>query len=103
MDGRFQTLKWHVVDGPTAPGVEASCESHSQEGIQGFREGKATIHASLVGFWSKKHKAIFTRHDSLHHTHVIVDGAENLGMKSQTGHVDQVIIPAGSRLFLPAE
>jgi acetolactate decarboxylase len=92
--GRFTELDWHVVDGPTAPGIEASCEAHSAAGVQSQAEGG--VEAELVGFWSTRHKAVFTRHDSLHHTHVVVRGGE-----PRSGHVDGGVIPAGSALLLP--
>ena len=92
--GLFKELNWHVVDGPTAPGIEASCEAHSAAGIQSQADG--ALNAQLVGFWSTRHKAIFPRHGSLHHTHVVVSGAER-----RTGHVDGGVIPAGCMLLLP--
>jgi acetolactate decarboxylase len=93
--GLFNHLSWHVVDGPTAPGIEASCATHSSEGVQG--KAKNILKAQLVGFYSQNHKAIFTRHDAVHHTHVIVYGKDG----QQTGHLDDVVIPAGSQLSLP--
>lgn len=94
--GNFQKLEWHVVDGPTAPGIEASCESHSEEGIQD--RAQEVLRAELVGFYSQNHKAVFTRHDALHHTHVLVYDGEDI---TQTGHLDDVVVPAGSSLYLP--
>ena len=101
IQGHFQDLNWHVVDGANASAGDASCASHSVEGIQMSLADSPQLllqdssNAVLVGFWSKHHKAVFTRHDSENHTHVIVAGVGS-------GHVDSCTIPAGATLRLPA-
>ena len=91
--GRFSQLDWHIVDGSKATSGDSSCASHSAQGIQ-FQLAPEEIHVTLVGFWSKHHKAVFSRHDSENHTHVIAHG--------QSGHVDDAVIPAGATLSIPA-
>ena len=93
IEGSQPRLDWHVIDGskilPDAHGHEA----HIRTAARGSPAGAAT---KILGFYSPKHHAIFTHHDTSTHAHVISSAPV------VTGHIDHVVIQEGSRLFLPA-
>jgi acetolactate decarboxylase len=47
----------------------------------------------MVGFFSRKHKAIFTHHDSYFHAHFISDD------RTIMGHVDEVMFTSDKATF----
>ncbi len=93
IEGTPTRLDWHVIDGSKIPSDAHGHEAHMQTAVRGKLGGKP---ARLMGFYSPKHHAVFTHHDTNSHVHVISDAP------LVTGHVDHVDISKGSRLFLPA-
>ncbi len=67
--GKFEKLKFHVLEGP---GRKSVFEHH---GVKG----------TLIGFFSRNHKGLFTHHDSNIHIHFLSDD------KTLAGHVDNVV------------
>lgn len=92
----FPRLALHVVDGSKLrPG--ASHAEHREAGVVVVRERQA---ADLVGFHSRAHEGIFTYPGHRTHVHAVLlraDGAPEL-----TGHLDEVVVPYGAMLLLPA-
>lgn len=80
IDGIFQDLTIHIVDLPEGSSVSSPDQAH--EGLTPYQYGE--ISGSIIGFFSRKHKAIFTHHDSYFHAHFISDD------RSIMGHVDSI-------------
>ena len=92
IEGTVRKLDWHVIDGSKIPANAHGHAAHMKTAVRGkVVDGDARI----LGFYSPKHHAVFTHHDTNTHAHVILD------TPLMTGHVDHVDIAAGARLFLP--
>ncbi|GEM_PF-227062 len=92
VEGPFEQLKYHVIDGSKLPAGPSSHDAHKDAGIT---VEHAAVEATLIGLWSTEHAGIFTHMGDTTHVHVTV--AEPLG----SGHVDEVRVPTGARLMLP--
>ena len=92
IEGAPTRLDWHVIDGSKIPPDAHGHEAHIRTAVRGTLAGKAV---RILGFYSPKHHAIFTHHDTNTHAHVISEEP------AIVGHVDHVDINAGARLFLP--
>lgn len=80
IDGVFKNLSIHSVNLPPGSSVSSPNEAHKGLTKYNFNNLKGTI----VGFFSRKHKAIFTHHDSFLHAHFISESY------SIMGHLDSV-------------
>ena len=80
IDGLFDNIKVHSVNLPEGKKVSSPDEAH-QGLIQYELNG---ISGSLIGFFSRHHKAVFTHHDSFFHAHFISDDRQVLG------HIDEL-------------
>ncbi len=93
IEGDFEDLQWHVIDGSrTGPGGESGTD-HLKAAV------KDTIdraRGTLVGFYSPDDQGVFTHMGSKTHIHCSVDDPPG------SGHVDHVVIPAGSVIKFPA-
>lgn len=92
LDGEFAFIDWHVInwrDGDT----EHSHEKHIQSGIHGRLTDQP---AQILGFFSKKHKGIFTHHTVYSHMHF-----RTYDYKI-SGHVDGLSLSENILLLLPA-
>lgn len=92
VEGRFEQLEWHVVDGSR---LSAGGSSHEDHLAASSRHRRDQAEGMLVGFWSSSDRGIFTHPDSRTHIHCIV--ADPLG----SGHVDSVVIPSGATFRFP--
>ena len=92
IEGSPTRLDWHVIDGSKIPPDAHGHEAHIRTAVQGRLAGTP---AQIIGFYSPKHHAIFTHHDTNTHAHVISTAP------AVTGHVDHVDIHGGARLYLP--
>ena len=93
IEGAPTRLDWHVIDGSKIPKDAHGHEAHMRTAVRGSLAGTPV---QILGFYSPKHHAVFTHHDTNTHAHVISDAP------MVTGHIDHVDINAGARLFLPA-
>jgi acetolactate decarboxylase len=93
LEGEFEDLAWHVVDGRRLPRGSASHEDHLAASVQ--RRAPRTK-ATLLGFWSANDQGVFTHMGERTHVHCVVP--EPLS----SGHVDHVVVPAGTTVKLPA-
>ncbi|HEX6811325.1 MAG TPA: acetolactate decarboxylase [Planctomycetota bacterium] len=92
VEGDVEDLQWHVIDGTRLPAGTTSHQDHLEAAVKGKRDrGPAT----LVGFYSEKDQGVFTHMGSRTHIHCVVQGPV------ATGHVDHVVIPAGSIVKFP--
>lgn len=93
MEGNFDDLRWHVIDGRRLTAGGASHHDHLASAAKA-RLDRAS--ATLVGFYSESDQGVFTHMGSKTHIHCALD--EPLS----TGHVDHVIIPVGTTIKFPA-
>lgn len=93
LEGDFEDLQWHVIDGRRLASGGTSHEDHLAASIQ-QRLDRAS--ATLVGFYSAGDQGVFTHMGSKTHIHCVLD--EPLS----TGHMDHVTIPAGTTIKFPA-
>ena len=79
IDGIFENIKVHSVNLPEGKKVSSPDEAHHGLTQYDFKN----ISGSLIGFFSRHHKAVFTHHDSFFHAHFISEDREVLG------HIDE--------------
>jgi acetolactate decarboxylase len=92
MQGEFEDLRWHVVDGRRLPAGSATHQDH-QAAAAKVKLDRAS--ATLLGFYSEIDQGVFTHMGSKTHIHCTLDDPLS------TGHVDHVTIPAGTRIQFP--
>jgi acetolactate decarboxylase len=83
----------HIVNLPKGSKVSSPDEAH-----QGQVDYKLkNVSSELIGFFSTEHKAIFTHHDTYLHIHLITQDRQKMG------HLDQLVLGKGAKLFLPKD
>ncbi|MBC8426973.1 hypothetical protein H8E07_22900 [bacterium] len=92
MAGDFEDLQWHVIDGSRLVAGGTSHQDHLAAAAKAKLDRAA---ASLVGFYSAGDQGVFTHMGSMTHIHCVLE--EPLA----TGHVDHVVIPAGTTIRFP--
>jgi acetolactate decarboxylase len=78
LQGKWRNMNIHSVNLPKGSIVSSPKEAH--EGLKNFTYDN--IDGYMVGFFSRKHQAVFTHHDSFIHCHFISEDEEIMG------HVD---------------
>lgn len=96
MEGQFEDLQWHVIDGSRLDGTETSCEEHRAASFQAQRDQATAV---LLGFYSTGDQGVFTKRGSRTHIHCVLHDPLASG---HSGHVDHVDIPAGTIVKFPA-
>lgn len=90
--GEVETATIHIVNLPKGTKVSSPTEAH--EGQTNYTLKKEEV--EILGFYSQKHKAIFTHHDTFLHMHLISSDLMKMG------HLDDVKFKKGSlTLYLP--
>ncbi len=79
IDGVFNKMKLHSVNLPDGEQVSSPDEAH--QGLTQY--DLKNISGSLIGFFSRNHKAVFTHHDSFFHAHFISND------RGVLGHIDE--------------
>jgi acetolactate decarboxylase len=94
LSGTVEQAKIHIVNLPKGSKVSSPAEAHKgQKSYQLTNE-----QSEIVGFFSTKHKTIFTHHDTFLHMHLITAN------RQQMGHLDEVLFKqATMKLYLPIE
>lgn len=92
IEGNFENLAWHVIDGSRLKGGGGSHQDHLAAAAHGRRERTT---AKLIGFHSPGDEGVFTHMGSRTHVHCV------LSAPLESGHVDHVDIPAGVTLSFP--
>ncbi len=91
IEGNAASLSWHIIDWPEGD-TEHTHQKHKESGLNGVLTDKEV---SVLGFYSDKHKGVFTHHSTNLHMH----------FKSKdgllAGHLDAIEIGDGMRLKLP--
>jgi len=89
--GRAEHVKLHVLD--KRDGRPHTRELHEAAKV---KYAFAALEVEAIGFYSPAHRGVFIPHDANVHVHVrSLDGAV-------AGHVDDIELPAGAILSLPA-
>jgi hypothetical protein len=94
IQGEVEDLRWHVIDGSKLQGGGSSHEEHMATAVKG---SLPRTEALLIGFHSTAHHGVFTHMGSSTHIHCIVEEP------FVAGHVDHVILPAGTIVGIPVE
>jgi acetolactate decarboxylase len=89
--GRFPQVSFHVIDGRRV----GSTGDHAAHAAAGITRTERDRQGTLVGFYSVHHAGVFTHFGQRTHVHLVADAPE------ASGHVDDVVIGAGSVLKLP--
>lgn len=92
IEGEVSSLDWHVIDWKKGDTVH-NHKKHKESGLNGILTDSDVL---ILGFYSTKHKAIFTHHTTNMHMHFKT--IDNL----LAGHVDDVII-SKVRIKLPKQ
>jgi alpha-acetolactate decarboxylase len=92
IEGPVAGLRWHVVDGSKLE-AGAGHADHARASVSGRLE---RVDAQLVGFFSTAHQGVFTHAGASTHFHAVI--ADPL----TSGHVDEVTLLRGARLFVAA-
>lgn len=91
MEGKVKELKWHVIKWDKNDSIHTH-KKHQEAGLNGVIKDEKV---EIIGFYSKKHKGVFTHHSTNIHMHFI-NKEKNLA-----GHVDDLIISKSMKLKLP--
>ncbi len=89
--GIVEELDWHVIDWKQDDPVHTH-EKHKKAGAYGIIKNENVL---ILGFYSKKHKGIFTHHSTDMHLHFKTED------NKRAGHVDDLILGKEKKLFLP--
>jgi acetolactate decarboxylase len=92
LSGSVASLDWHVIDWDPADTVHTH-KKHQTSGPHGRIE---TTDVLVLGFYSNKHRAVFTHHSSDLHMHF------KKADQTLAGHVDELELAPGMQLHLPA-
>ena len=92
LEGDFEDLQWHVIDGKRLKAGETSHQDHLAAAVT--RRLHRTS-ATLLGFYSERDERVFTHAGSRTHIHCMI------GEPLASGHVDHVVIPAGTTVKFP--
>ena len=84
IDGEFNNVKVHSVNLPHGTKVASPDDAH--KGLTSYKYNN--LRGTLIGFFSRRHKSIFTHHDSFFHAHFI---SQN---RNIMGHVDELHVNA---------
>jgi len=91
LKGKFQTVEWHIND-YKSDGTKLTREKHDLLKYKTKSENKKL---EMLGFYSTKHKGIFTHHTRTTHIHATDK------MRSFVGHVDELTLNGNIKIFLP--
>jgi len=91
LEGEIQKFDWHVVNWRDGDTIHTH-KKHKTIGMYGTIKNKEV---TMLGFYSEKHKAIFTHHTRNSHIHV------KMRENGVAGHVDDLLLGIGMTLKLP--
>lgn len=93
LKGTVEHADIHIVNLPSGAKVSSPDDAH--QGQVNYRLANEQV--EMLGFFSTRHKAIFTHHDTYLHVHLISADRKKMG------HLDEVRFQKGSmQLYLPA-
>ena len=89
--GVSSKVNWHIINWDSKDSVH-SHQKHIESGLSGVLENRAM---TILGFYSKHHKTIFTHHSTFIHMHFLTDD------KKIAGHIDDIYFGDNQTLELP--
>ncbi len=90
IEGKISSANWHVIDWDETDTVHTH-EKHKNSGLSGIIQDKMV---TLLGFYSRHHKTIFTHHSTYMHIHILTEDEQI------SGHLDDAVLSAGMILKL---
>ena len=81
LEGNVSSLDWHVINWKEDDTIH-NHKKHTESGLNGTL---SNTEVEIIGFYSTKHKAVFTHHTTNMHMHFKTDGI------SIAGHVDDLL------------
>lgn len=94
LEGVVEQAKIHIVNLPKGSKVSSPDEAHKGQKNYVLKDEQSEI----IGFFSTRHKAIFTHHDTYLHMHLITADRQKMG------HLDEVLFKKGTmKLYLSSE
>ena len=93
LEGQVATLDWHVINWKEGDTVH-NHKKHKESGLSGSIQ-QADV--EIIGFYSTKHKAVFTHHTTNMHMHFKTDD------NAIAGHVDELMLDKQFILKLPKQ
>lgn len=93
VEGNVASLDWHVINWKDGDTIH-NHQKHKEAGLNGILKNK---NVEIIGFYSTKHKAVFTHHTTNMHMHFKTDD------NSIAGHVDDVSLNKILTLKLPKQ
>lgn len=91
LTGKVKSAQIHLQNLPEGSTVSSPAEAHRGQQNYSFQNKEVT----MLGFFSKKHKGIFTHHDTFMHLHLITKDL------SLMGHLDSVTLGEKAVFYLP--
>lgn len=93
LEGTVASLDWHVINWKDGDTVHTH-KKHTEAGLNGNFKNKQV---QIIGFYSTKHKAVFTHHTTNMHMHFKTDD------NSVAGHIDDLLLSESITLKLPKQ
>ena len=94
LSGTVEKASIHIVNLPKGAKVSSPDDAHKGQKTYKLKNEQSEI----IGFFSTKHQAIFTHHETYLHMHLITSDRQKMG------HLDSVLFEKGTiKLYLPAE
>lgn len=91
LKGHFRAADIHVVDLPEGTVVRSPDDAH--RGLRRYGSPGA-LNADVLGFYSRRHKSVFTHHDTNIHLHLIDE------TRQWMGHVDTLCFDPGRAILM---
>lgn len=85
LTGHFSAVEVHVLDVPLGTAIQGPQDAHRHNKHFQLRDAEA----EALGFFSTRHKTVFTHHDAHIHVHAITRGRDWMG------HVEELRFEAG--------
>lgn len=93
LEGKVAILDWHVINWKKGDTIHTH-QKHKTSGLNGLLKNS---NVEIIGFYSTKHKAIFTHHTTNMHMHFKTDDSKI------AGHVDDLLLEDELILKLPRQ
>ena len=93
LEGTVASLDWHVINWNDGDTIH-NHKKHKESGLNGSLKN---IQVQIIGFYSTKHKAVFTHHTTNMHMHFRTND------NSIAGHVDDLLLSETITLKLPKQ
>ena len=93
LEGNVASLDWHVINWNEGDTIH----NHKKHKASGLNGTLRNTDVEILGFYSTKHKAVFTHHTTNMHMHFKTDDT------TTTGHVDDLLLNETITLKLPKQ